>query len=161
MKVALFLELLQQRNMLINRQINFLEFEIKKMYFLDYNTCTHQWFSLFQGCKKHCQGWTGWCQWEQESNALQSGVHYWNVHSISSCNTVSNIAMVLYPQGSFQLEFVSISRVINHMTCYKFKCSHWLKLQHSDWRANLVKHFFLNKISTNERTWIYNRSHGL
>ena len=43
--------------------------------------------------------------------------------------------------GGFQLEFVSISRVINHMTCYKFKCSHWLKLQHSDWRANLVKDF--------------------
>ena len=34
--------------------------------------------------------------------------------------------------GGFQLEFVSISRVINHMTCYKFECSHWLKLQHSD-----------------------------
>ena len=27
--------------------------------------------------------------------------------------------------GDFHLEFVSISRVINHMTCYKFKCSHW------------------------------------
>ena len=36
--------------------------------------------------------------------------------------------------GGFQLEFVSISQVISHMTCYKFKCSHWLKLQHSDWR---------------------------
>ena len=45
--------------------------------------------------------------------------------------------------GGFQLEFVSISRVINHMTCYKFDCSHWLKLQDSDWRANLVKDFFL------------------
>ena len=44
--------------------------------------------------------------------------------------------------GGFQLEFVSISRVINHMTYYKFECSHWLKLQHSDWRANLVKDFF-------------------
>ena len=44
--------------------------------------------------------------------------------------------------GGFQLEFVNISRIINHMTCYKFKCSHWLKLQHSDWRANLVKDFF-------------------
>ena len=31
-------------------------------------------------------------------------------------------------QGGFQLEFVSISRVINHMTCYKFKCSHWWKI---------------------------------
>ena len=26
---------------------------------------------------------------------------------------------------------------------YIFKSSHWLKLQHSDWRANLVKDFFL------------------
>ena len=44
--------------------------------------------------------------------------------------------------GGFQLEFVSISRIINHMTCYKFEFSHWLKLQHSDWRANLVKDLF-------------------
>ena len=44
--------------------------------------------------------------------------------------------------GGFQLEFVFISRAINHMTCYKFECFHWLKLQHSDWRANLVKDFF-------------------
>ena len=28
-------------------------------------------------------------------------------------------------KGGFQLEFVSISRVINHMTCYNFECSHW------------------------------------
>ena len=27
--------------------------------------------------------------------------------------------------GGFQLEFVSISWVINHLTCYKFECSHW------------------------------------
>ena len=26
-------------------------------------------------------------------------------------------------KGGFQLEFVSISWVINHMTCYNFKCS--------------------------------------
>ena len=44
--------------------------------------------------------------------------------------------------GGFELEFVSISQVINHKTCYKFKCTHWLKLQHSEWRANLVKKFF-------------------
>ena len=36
----------------------------------------------------------------------------------------------------------------------KFDCSHWLKLQHSDWRANLVKDFFKkNKFSTNERNY--------
>ena len=45
--------------------------------------------------------------------------------------------------GGFQLEFVSISQVIDHMTCNKFECSYWLKLQHSDWRANLVNDFFL------------------
>ena len=38
-------------------------------------------------------------------------------------------------QGGFQLEFVSIRRVINHITCYRFESSHWLKLQHSDWRV--------------------------
>ena len=37
----------------------------------------------------------------------------------------------LLDKGGFQLEFVSINRIINHMTCYKFECSHWLKLQHS------------------------------
>ena len=45
--------------------------------------------------------------------------------------------------GGFQLEFVSISKIINHMACYKFKCSHWFKSQYSDRRANLVKDFFL------------------
>ena len=29
------------------------------------------------------------------------------------------------------------------MIPYKFKSSHWLKSQHSDWRENLVKDFFL------------------
>ena len=28
--------------------------------------------------------------------------------------------------GGFQLTFVTISRIINHMTCYK--CSHWWKI---------------------------------
>ena len=31
-------------------------------------------------------------------------------------------------KGGFQMEFVSISRVMNHMTCYKFKCTHWWKI---------------------------------
>ena len=29
------------------------------------------------------------------------------------------------------------------MLPYKFKCSHWLKLEHSDWRADLVQDLFL------------------
>ena len=45
--------------------------------------------------------------------------------------------------GGFELEFVSINQVLNHTTCYKFKCTHWLKLQHSEWRANIVKYFFI------------------
>ena len=59
----------------------------------------------------------------------------------------------LLEKGGFQLEFVSISRVINHMTCYKLECSHWLKLQYSDWRANLVKDFEnKNQPTCNEST---------
>ena len=34
---------------------------------------------------------------------------------------------ILYGIGGFQLKFVSISRVINPMTCSKFDCSHWWK----------------------------------
>ena len=34
----------------------------------------------------------------------------------------------MHQQGGFQLEFVSISRVINQMTCYKFMRSHWLRI---------------------------------
>ena len=37
--------------------------------------------------------------------------------------------------GGFQLEFVSISQVINHNTCYKFEWSHW-------WKESLLKKSF-------------------
>ena len=53
-----------------------------------------------------------------------------------------NLKQKISINGGFQLEIESISRVINHMTCYKFRIVNWLKLQHSDWRANLVKNFF-------------------
>ena len=33
--------------------------------------------------------------------------------------------------GGFQLDFVSISRVINHITCCKFECSLWWKIYSS------------------------------
>ena len=45
--------------------------------------------------------------------------------------------------GGFHLVAKIIRELKSHMIPYKFKCSHWLKLQHSDWRANLVKDFFL------------------
>ena len=53
-----------------------------------------------------------------------------------------------------------LSQLKSHVTPYKFNSSHWLKLQHSDWKANLVKDFFLtNNFSTNESTLIYKGSH--
>ena len=38
------------------------------------------------------------------------------------------IIILNYQIGVFQLKFVCISWIINHMTFYKFKCSHWWKL---------------------------------
>ena len=43
--------------------------------------------------------------------------------------------------GGFQVVDLIITELKNHMTCYKFEWSHWFELQHSDWRANLVKDF--------------------
>ena len=48
--------------------------------------------------------------------------------------------------GGFHLVAKIIRELKSHMVPYKFKCSHWLKLQHSDWRANLVKDFFFYKL---------------
>ena len=45
-------------------------------------------------------------------------------------------------KGGFQLLDLIIPELKSHVIPYKFKSSHWLKLQHSDWRANLVKDFF-------------------
>ena len=45
--------------------------------------------------------------------------------------------------GGFQLLDLIIPEIKSHVIPYKFKSSHWLKLQHSDGRANLVKDFFL------------------
>ena len=44
--------------------------------------------------------------------------------------------------GGFQLLDLIIPELKSHVIPYKFKSSHWMKLQHSDWRANLVKGFF-------------------
>ena len=53
------------------------------------------------------------------------------------------------------MEFVRISRVINHMTCYKFECSHWWKNLY--FQKNPLQDLLssLNAvISTNENTRI-------
>ena len=36
--------------------------------------------------------------------------------------------VTLWDLGGFQLEFVSISQVINHKTCYKCECFHCWKI---------------------------------
>ena len=64
--------------------------------------------------------------------------------------------------GGFQLLDLIIPELKSHVIPYKFKSSHRLKLQHSDWRANLVEDFFFtNRFSINESTLIYKGSHDL
>ena len=53
--------------------------------------------------------------------------------------------------SGFQLEFVSISRVISHMTCYKFKCSHWWKIYLGKKSLQDLLSSVNAVISTNER----------
>ena len=56
---------------------------------------------------------------------------------------VNYVFLFSYDQGGFQLLDLIILELKSHLIPYKFKSSHWLKLHHSDWRANLVKDFFL------------------
>ena len=59
-------------------------------------------------------------------------------------------------QGGFQLKFVSISHVVNHMTCYNLGALIGWNYSIQTREQILLILFFLN-ISTNESTWIYNR----
>ena len=47
-------------------------------------------------------------------------------------------------KGGFQLLDLIITELKSHVTCHNSMplSLHWLKLQHSDWRANLVRDFF-------------------
>ena len=55
--------------------------------------------------------------------------------SITTSTRVSGKFVIRYDlQGIFCLQDLIISRVMNHVTCYRFESSHWLKLQDSDWR---------------------------
>ena len=58
--------------------------------------------------------------------------------------------------GGFQLEFLSISRVINQMTCYKFKCSHWWKIYLKKNPLQDLLSSLNSVVSTNESTRIIN-----
>ena len=64
---------------------------------------------------------------------------------------ILEIAVFLHPIVS-NLDKLECDRVpqwgkesfkLSYVIPYKFKSSQWLKLQHSDWRANLVKDFCL------------------
>ena len=80
------------------------------------------------------------------------GLETWQIQTSYTCITKHH--------GGFQLLDLIIPELKSHVIPYKFKSSYWLKLQYSDWRANLVKvFFFTNKFSTNESTWIYKGSH--
>ena len=63
----------------------------------------------------------------------------WNVY----ISFATKITITTEDIGGFQLLDLIIPELKSHVIPYKFKSSHWLKLQHSDWRANLVKDFFL------------------
>ena len=70
-------------------------------------------------------------QSKHHSEVLESMSHpKWNV-----CN-----------QGGFQLLDLIIPELKSHVIPYKFKPSHWLKLQYSYLGANLVKDLFLQII---------------
>ena len=45
--------------------------------------------------------------------------------------------------GVFQVEFVGISWVINHMTCYKFEFSHWWKIYQSKIYCKICSPFWI------------------
>jgi hypothetical protein len=44
---------------------------------------------------------------------------------------ITTLRIFTLGMGGFQLELVSISWVLSHMTCYKFECSHWWKIHFS------------------------------
>ena len=64
----------------------------------------------------------------------------WQNSDKNNSRTPKLLSLVIH--GGFQLLDLIIPELKCHVIPYKFKSSHWLKLQHSDWRANLVKDFF-------------------
>ena len=77
-----------------------------------------------------------WHQLKKESSKMSSS------RAISKQKYLTTYILM----GGFHLVAKIIRELKCHMIPYKFKCSHWLKLQHSDWRANLVKDFFYKLI---------------
>ena len=62
---------------------------------------------------------------EENNLNLISTCQFYKRNVLRDLCTVKGLQVILVLLlGGFQLEFVNISRVINHMTCYKFECSH-------------------------------------
>ena len=67
-----------------------------------------------------------------------------------------------WKRSGFQLELLSISQVVNHITLYQIKCSHWWKIYFSKKNALQDLLSSMNVVSsTNESTGIYNSSSDL
>ena len=65
----------------------------------------------------------------------ESAIAVWNEMDVNKNGYIDYKGNLLKGIGSLSsVRFKSISRIINHVTCYKFDSSHWLKLQHSDWK---------------------------
>ena len=50
--------------------------------------------------------------------------------------------MISYTAWVFSVEICEYKSGYKSHDLLKIECSHWLKLQHSDWRANLKKDLF-------------------
>ena len=57
------------------------------------------------------------------------------VASVKSARIKSLQVYSYQDKGGFHLVAKIIRELKSHIIPYKFKCSHWLNLQHSDWRA--------------------------
>ena len=65
----------------------------------------------------------------------ESAIVVWNEMDVNKNGYIDYKGNLLKGIGSLSsVRFKSISRIINHVTCYEFDTSHWLKLQHSDWK---------------------------
>ena len=59
-----------------------------------------------------------------------------------NCGQKSHCALCRSILGWFSVGRFDYNGAKKSHDLLKFNSSHWLKLQHSDWRANLVKDFF-------------------
>ena len=96
------------------------------------NLFSNSWGQIWKRAKPCKRGWAQkalvsfWQNWWDSMNLFKMLMHvkWWFECEI----TFFTFQFSLHHCGGFQLEFVSIRQVINHMPCYKFECSHWWKI---------------------------------